>query len=144
MANPRARYAITILRQPHRCIAQVDCYIAVLKAFYRLDDKFLPRLSQHKDRKLRLVARRLEDLHHDYERRPEFVTQHAQPILDGWWVWRNVSAERVRRNIIWACAFAGKEFGKDVIIDYPSWKLTNQSSPDGIIASLLALKSVGA
>ena len=127
MTNLKGRYGITILERPHHCIAQVDCYIAVVRAFHRLDDQFLPRLSEHKDRKLRLVARRLEDLHEDHARRPDFVNRHAHQIVDGWWVWRDLSRERVLRNIGYACIFAGKEFGKDVVVDYPSWGFKTES-----------------
>jgi hypothetical protein len=80
------------------------------------------KLERQQDRKLRSVARRLEDLHTDAHR-TQFINSHARQIFDGWWGWTNLRGDRVRRNIAYACATAGKEYGKDVQIDYKSWGL---------------------
>lgn len=123
MGNVKSKYSITIFGQKSYHRAQVGCYVELLQALHSKDDSFLQRLSQHKDRKLRLVARRIEDIHTDHER-PEFIERFARRIQGGWWIWTNLSGKHVRRNIVAACVYAHVNYGTDVLIDYESWGLS--------------------
>lgn len=86
--------------------------IGTLRRLADDDETFLPRLAEEKGRTRRLVARKPTDLFP--EDKPHLAQKGAAPLVDGWWVNTNNSADAVRSWLRRAFIVAGVDPARDV------------------------------
>lgn len=76
----------------------------------------LQRLSEEMAGTRRIVARSHSAL---YPRKPDLAATLAPEILcDGWYVDLNLSKDQKIKRLMTACALAGLEYGKDVVVEF--------------------------
>ncbi|MCF8879635.1 hypothetical protein L5876_07405 [Hyphobacterium sp. SN044] len=80
------------------------------------DPSLLPRLSREMAGARRIVARSHAAL---YPRKPGLAATLVPEILcDGWYVDLNLSKDQKVKRLMTACALAGLEYGKDVVVEF--------------------------
>ena len=92
-------------------------YISILNKLVEHYSGFLERLSEKSTKSRKIVARNPKEL---YFRKPHLAEKYAHRLTDQWWVDTNLSQLQCEQRLKTACDVAGLEWGRDLVLDFPS------------------------
>lgn len=108
-------YRVVVLGDPIEATSLKEAYKMIVVSLAKRDGAFLTRLSLQNFRSRKIVAKEPSDL---YRKSPGLAKDHAERLLDGWWIDTNLSRSQIRARLECAAAVAGLAFGKDIQADF--------------------------